>query len=180
RGSPGVGSVSRMGQFATVVALSLTLLACGATQTRPTPRPGPATVVAQVDGPPVVAPPFGVSSRSNVPGVPRGTDLAPAPGTLPADPTSAGRTATLNAKLLREISPPLGDADLPVGPGDLIEISVFEVEELSKIKVRIPMKGTITLPLLGQVRATGLSPLELQDQISELLQQKYMHNPQVS
>src|SRR5262249_49640381 len=58
--------------------------------------------------------------------------------------------------------------------------SVFEVEELSKIRVRIPMKGTITVPLLGQIRATGLSPLELQDQISELLEQKYMHNPQVS
>ena len=42
------------------------------------------------------------------------------------------------------------------------------------------MKGTITLPLLGQIRATGRSPLELQDEIGELLQQKYMHNPQVS
>src|SRR5262249_59004753 len=58
--------------------------------------------------------------------------------------------------------------------------SVFEVEELSKIKVRVPMKGTITMPLLGQIRATGLSPLELQDQISDLLQQKYIHNSQVS
>jgi polysaccharide export outer membrane protein len=136
--------------------------------------------VAQLGGTPVAAPPFGALSRSSLPGASRGTDLAPAPGTTAAGPPSNGGTETLNAKLLREISSPTGDADLPVGPGDLIEISVFEVEELSKIKVRIPMKGTITLPLLGKIRATGLSPLELQDQISDLLQQKYMHNPQVS
>ena len=172
--------MSRTRQSATVAALSLTLLACSTGQPRPISPPGPVTVVAQLGGPPVAAPPFGGSPRPNLPGVSPGTNLAPAADTAAAGPPSSGRAATLNAKLLREISPPTGDADLPVGPGDLIEISVFEVEELSKIKVRIPMKGTITLPLLGQIRATGLSPLELQDRISDLLQQKYMHNPQVS
>jgi polysaccharide biosynthesis/export protein len=175
-----VSPVSRVSQSAAVAALFLTLVACQTAQPRPAPRPGPATVVAQLEGPPVAAPQFGTPSRTTIPGASRGTDLAPAPGAAAADSPPTGRTATLNAKLLREISPPTGDADLPVGPGDLLEISVFEVEELSKIKVRIPMKGTITLPLLGQIRATGLSPLELQDQISDLLQQKYMHNPQVS
>jgi polysaccharide export outer membrane protein len=163
-----------------VVVLSMTLLACSTAQPRPTSPSGPPTVVAQLGGPPIAAPPFGASSGLTLPGAPRSTDLAPAPGATAAGPPPTGRTATINAALLREISPPTGDADLPVGPGDLIEVSVFEVEELSKIRVRIPMKGTITLPLLGQVRATGLSPLELQDQISDLLQQRYMHNPQVS
>jgi polysaccharide biosynthesis/export protein len=163
-----------------MAALSLTLLACGAGQPRTTPPPGPPTLVAQLGAPSLAAPQFNASSRANVPGVSRGADPAAAPGPAPAEPTAGAGAATLNAKLLREITPPPGDADLPVGPGDLIEVSVFEVEELSKIKVRIPMKGTITLPLLGQIRATGRSPLELQDQISELLQQKYMHNPQVS
>jgi polysaccharide biosynthesis/export protein len=163
-----------------VAVLSMTLLACSAAQPRPSSPPGPPAVVAQLGGPPVAAPPFGASSGLSLPGASRGTDLAPASGAAAGGLPPTGRTATINAALLREISPPVGDADLPVGPGDLIEVSVFEVEELSKIRVRIPMKGTITLPLLGQVRATGLSPLELQDQISDLLQQKYMHNPQVS
>jgi polysaccharide export outer membrane protein len=88
-------------------------------------------------------------------------------------------TARIN-QLLSQLPPPIPDADLPVGPGDLIEISVFEVEELSKIKIRIPMKGIITLPLIGQVTAAGRSALELQDEISERLIAKYMHNPQVS
>src|SRR5215831_9335425 len=172
--------MSRTRQSAIMAALSMTLLACSATQPRPASPPVSPAVVAQLGGPSVAAPPFGGSPGLSLPGVPRGTDRAPTPGAAAVGPPSNGRSATINTTLLREISPPMGDADLPLGPGDLIEISVFEVEELSKIKVRIPMKGTITLPLLGQVRATGLSPLELQDQIGDLLQQRYMHNPQVS
>jgi polysaccharide export outer membrane protein len=67
-----------------------------------------------------------------------------------------------------------------VGPGDLIEISVFEVEELSKIRLRIPLRGTITLPLIGQVSAAGRSAIELEDDIRARLQEKYIHDPQVS
>jgi polysaccharide export outer membrane protein len=67
-----------------------------------------------------------------------------------------------------------------MGPGDLIEISVFEVDELSKLKLRIPIRGTITLPLIGQVHATGRTAIELEDDIRARLEQKYMHEPQVS
>jgi polysaccharide export outer membrane protein len=67
-----------------------------------------------------------------------------------------------------------------MGPGDLIEISVFEVEELSKIRLRIPLRGTITLPLIGQLFAAGRSAIELEDDIRARLQQKYIHDPQVS
>jgi polysaccharide export outer membrane protein len=67
-----------------------------------------------------------------------------------------------------------------VGPGDLLEISVFEVEELSKLKLRIPLRGTITLPLIGPISASGRSALELEDDIRTRLQEKYIHHPQVS
>jgi polysaccharide export outer membrane protein len=67
-----------------------------------------------------------------------------------------------------------------VGPGDLIEISVFEVEELSRLKLRIPLRGTITLPLIGQIAASGKSAIELEDDIRARLQQRYIHDPQVS
>src|SRR5262249_18152182 len=146
-----VGSMSRTRQSATLAALSMALLACSAAQPRPSSPPGPPAVVAQLGGPSVAAPPFGASPGLSLPRASRGTDLAPTLGAAAAGPPSNGRSATINTTLLREISPPMGDADLPLGPGDLIEISVFEVEELSKIKVRIPMRGTITLPLLGQV-----------------------------
>jgi polysaccharide export outer membrane protein len=72
------------------------------------------------------------------------------------------------------------EMDLPLGPGDLLDISVFEVEELSHLKARIPLRGTITLPLIGPVQAAGRTAVELQDDIGHRLQQKYMHDPQVS
>jgi polysaccharide export outer membrane protein len=72
------------------------------------------------------------------------------------------------------------ELDLPLGPGDLIDISVFEVEELSHLKARIPLRGTIILPLIGPVQAAGRTALELQDDLRQQLQQRYMHDPQVS
>jgi polysaccharide export outer membrane protein len=67
-----------------------------------------------------------------------------------------------------------------MGPGDLIEVSVFEVEELSKLKLRIPIRGTITFPLIGQIPAAGRTAAEFEDDIRARLEQKYMHDPQVS
>ena len=117
-------------------------------------------------------------SASPIPGQP--APSPPAPGDAGTGDAKGGpNTARINS-LLSQLPPPAPDADLPVGPGDLIEISVFEVEELSKIKVRIPMKGSITLPLLGQIPAAGRTALELQDEIGQRLTAKYMHNPQVS
>src|SRR5260370_7152902 len=72
------------------------------------------------------------------------------------------------------------ESDLPVGTGDLLEISVFEVEELSKIRLRVPGRGVISLPLIGQIQATGRTTAELEEEIRARLQRKFMHDPQVS
>jgi len=71
-------------------------------------------------------------------------------------------------------------SDLTLGAGDLIEVSVFDVPEFSNLKARIPSSGAITLPLLGPVSAAGLTAGELQSVIRLRLQEKYMHDPQVS
>ncbi len=105
-----------------------------------------------------------------------GGTAPPLPPGVPLD----GGAAVLNSRLLNHVSPPTGDTDLPIGAGDMIEVSVFEVEELSKLKLRVPLRGTITLPLLGAISAAGRTPIELEDEIRQRLQQKYMHNPQVS
>ncbi|MFQ5724706.1 MAG: polysaccharide biosynthesis/export family protein, partial [Terriglobia bacterium] len=47
-----------------------------------------------------------------------------------------------------------------IGPHDLLDISVFEAPELNR-SVRVTGGGEIYLPLLGPVRATGLSEEEL-------------------
>jgi len=72
------------------------------------------------------------------------------------------------------------DTDLPLGAGDIIEISVLEVEELSKFRARIPLRGAITLPLLGSLPAANRTTIELEDDIRQRLRRKFMHDPQVS
>ena len=92
----------------------------------------------------------------------------------------APTSATLNLRLLEKVSPTDGDGDLPVGPGDLIEISVFEVEELSKLRLRIPARGIISVPLIGHIQAAGRTATELEEEIRTRLEQKFMNNPQVA
>lgn len=107
------------------------------------------------------------------------------PGRLPMSgltapiPAQVG-AAQLNTRIFSQASPPLSAEDLPLGPGDLIEVSVFEVPELSNIKARIPLTGQISYPLIGALRAAGRTPGQLQEDIRTRLQDKYMHDPQVS
>jgi polysaccharide export outer membrane protein len=66
-----------------------------------------------------------------------------------------------------------------IAPSDLVEISVFQVPELSKT-VRVGVSGTVTLPLIGLVNANGLTGRELEALIAGKLREKYMQDPQVS
>ena len=102
------------------------------------------------------------------------------PGRPSKETGPAPSTAALNSRLLEQAARSSEDTDLPVGAGDLLEISVFEVEELSKIRLRVPLRGVISLPLIGQIQATGRTTAELEDEIRTRLQRKFMHDPQVS
>ncbi len=69
--------------------------------------------------------------------------------------------------------------DYKIGPQDLLEITVFEVEKLNKT-VRVTSQGNINLPLLGILRVKGLSADELEKEIRSLLAEKYIQDPQVN
>src|SRR4030042_2717501 len=65
-----------------------------------------------------------------------------------------------------------------VGPGDLIDINVFGVDQLNTT-VRISESGKVTLHLLGEVEIGGLSKPELERKLTQLLT-KYLQEPQVT
>ena len=69
--------------------------------------------------------------------------------------------------------------DAPVGAEDLLEISVFEIPDLTRT-VRVSRQGTISLPLLGEILVGGLTPMELEVKLRDELAKKYLENPQVS
>jgi polysaccharide export outer membrane protein len=66
-----------------------------------------------------------------------------------------------------------------IGPKDLLEISVFGVNELNTT-VRVSEDGKITLPLLKEVEVEGLTKSELEKKLAGLLEGKYVQNPQVT
>jgi len=66
-----------------------------------------------------------------------------------------------------------------IGPDDLLSINVFEAQELNR-DVRVSTGGEISLPLLGAVRAAGLTPRELEIVLQDLLHRAYMKDPHVS
>ncbi|MBI4442685.1 MAG: polysaccharide biosynthesis/export family protein [Acidobacteria bacterium] len=69
--------------------------------------------------------------------------------------------------------------DYKIGPEDLMEVSVFEVPELSRT-VRVSAGGAISLPLIGTVPVVGLSPLEVERKLTDKLRQSYIKDPQVT
>jgi polysaccharide biosynthesis/export protein len=60
--------------------------------------------------------------------------------------------------------------DYVIGNGDLLDISVFDVPELSK-EVRVGQSGTINIPLIPvRLRVAGLSETQAEGKIAELLE----------
>lgn len=84
----------------------------------------------------------------------------------PPDSTSSGGVYT-------------GVSDYRVGPQDLIEITVFQVPDLSRT-VRVNSGGQISLPLVGAMQAGGLTIPELEKAIAARLEARFLQNPQVT
>jgi len=85
-------------------------------------------------------------------------------------PTSAGAEAPHK--------PAIADPNYVIGAQDVLDISVWKEPDLSR-SVPVRPDGKISLPLLNDVQAAGLTPSELTAQITAGLN-KFMNNPQVT
>jgi len=65
-----------------------------------------------------------------------------------------------------------------IGPQDLLKIDVWKEDQLTRT-VPVRPDGKITLPLLNDMQAAGLTPMELGDEIRNSLK-KYINEPQVT
>lgn len=83
---------------------------------------------------------------------------------------SAASTAAANQQLVQ--------SEYAIGSGDLLEITVFGVDELNKT-VRVTSSGRIMLPLVGELDVGGRSPRQVEQMLDERLVE-YMHDPEVS
>jgi len=74
---------------------------------------------------------------------------------------------------------PLDRSDYRIGRQDLLEISVFDVDELDQT-VRVADDGSITMPLLGRLNVVGLTKTDLERMIAGMLEKNYIRDPQVT
>lgn len=74
--------------------------------------------------------------------------------------------------------PPRPDPGYRIGPEDVLQVSVWNSEAMSRIAPVRP-DGKISLPLLNDVQAAGLTPMELREQLVQRLTD-YMPHPEVS
>jgi polysaccharide export outer membrane protein len=65
-----------------------------------------------------------------------------------------------------------------IGPEDMLQVSVWSNEALSRIAPVRP-DGRISLPLLNDVQAAGLTPMELREELARRLAE-YVPSPEVS
>lgn len=69
-------------------------------------------------------------------------------------------------------------ASYQIGPGDVLNVSVWKEQDFSRT-VPVRPDGKISLPLLNDIAAAGLTPMQLALVVSEKLR-NYVTNPQVT
>jgi polysaccharide biosynthesis/export protein len=75
-------------------------------------------------------------------------------------------------------APATADASYKIGPQDVLRIDVWKETEITR-SVPVRPDGKISLPLLNDVQAAGLTAMELASGITEGLK-KFINNPQVT
>ncbi len=74
--------------------------------------------------------------------------------------------------------PATTDPAYMIGPEDVLDISVWKEPDVSRV-VPVRPDGRISLPLINDVQAAGLSPQQLAGSVAEKLK-KYLNGPQVT
>lgn len=88
----------------------------------------------------------------------------------------------LQERLLAQVSQAtlIGYRDYEVGPEDLLEISFFGLDDLYR-EVRVNGRGEITMPLVGVVKVSGLSPQQIEVLLVKLYKEgEFINHPQIT
>ena len=98
--------------------------------------------------------------------------------TQPAAANNVRSESASSAKSAGEAQPSNVPPDYVIGADDTLHISVWKEPDLSET---LPVRpdGKISMPLLNDITAAGLTPLQLRDQITEKLK-KYVSDPRVT
>ena len=99
------------------------------------------------------------------------------PGTVRPTKQGAAEVATIFDKY--SVPDQGGDVtDYRVAPMDVLEVTVYDAPNLSR-PAQVSASGYISLPLIGDVKATGKTTDQLQTDIASRLRKDLMQSPQV-
>jgi polysaccharide export outer membrane protein len=93
-------------------------------------------------------------------------------------PLGVPKTVAQVDALAAKLESILPDQDYVIGPQDLLAIDVWHEPELSQT-VPVRPDGKISLPLIGDLEVSGLTPRALQARLAKELE-AYIHKPQVT
>jgi polysaccharide export outer membrane protein len=65
-------------------------------------------------------------------------------------------------------------------PGDKVSVAIYQEEELSQASLLVDEAGKITLPLIGEIQAAGLSASQLSRGIEAAYGQRYLRDPRAN
>jgi polysaccharide export outer membrane protein len=96
----------------------------------------------------------------------------------PADPSFSSQKDASKGKNASASQTAENEAEYKIGPQDVLRIDVWKEPEISRT-VPVRPDGKISLPLLNDVQATGLTAMQLAGAIADGLK-KFITNPQVT
>ena len=67
-----------------------------------------------------------------------------------------------------------------MGPLDVINVTVFQEPDLSVTGAQVDAGGNVLLPLVGEIKAAGLTAIGFAGQLRQRLGERYLENPQIS
>ena len=96
--------------------------------------------------------------------------------------TACSTTHSIGSKVtndITELNSATSMEEYHIGNDDLLGIKVFQADELSQ-EVRVDANGNINLPLLKTILVAGLTQIEAEEKIEDLLRQNLLQDPQVT
>lgn len=94
-----------------------------------------------------------------------------------ASGSGEGQALAIANRYMDESSP--GASGYKIGPLDVLDIRVFKVEDLSR-SVQVAESGSFNFPLVGEVRAVGRTPSQLEHDLMAKLNASYLKGAQVT
>jgi polysaccharide biosynthesis/export protein len=104
-------------------------------------------------------------------------------------PRSAGRSSriatllvglALTARVLASVGQSLPTANYVIGPKDVLSVTIYGEPDLNHKTYTVDADGMFSFPMIGRIRAAGLSVAQLEQALRKRLVPDYFRDPQIS